>query len=404
MLRAAVVQMTSTLMDPADNLARIETWLAHAADEGARLVVFPECIVTGYFLSGPEAESIAEPIPGLRTERLVRACARHGLSAAQGLIERGPNGGCYNAAVLASPEGILVVYRKTHLLCLGVDRYLTRGERLPPIVSAADARIGLLICYDLRFPEPMRVLALDGAQVILLPTAWPATAGFYPDFLARARAAENGVYLLNRVGQERGQAFLGRSPIVGPDGEVVAEARPGRDDVDHRFDLARSDRKHCVFGPAVRWKFRVGAELYGRLMESWARHPDPAPRQVFVPVPADTIIGTTRDVRMKPEDVAGFREGRIGTGASSDRETTASNWTGGAVVAGCTSADRLQRLAGAPRAGFLMCPPTDGARSLAWQTTVTAFDHIDVLANIAGWGHYDWFEDLSADDLRRHTM
>ena len=136
MLRAAVVQMTSTPLDPADNLARIETWLAHAADEGARLVVLPECIVTGYFLSGPEAEAIAEPIPGLRTERLQRACARHGLSAVVGLIERGPDGACYNAAVLAGPEGILAVYRKTHLLCLGVDRYLKRGERLHPNVSA----------------------------------------------------------------------------------------------------------------------------------------------------------------------------------------------------------------------------------------------------------------------------
>jgi len=273
MLRAAVVQMTSTPLDPADNLARIETWLAHAADEGARLVVFPECIVTGYFLSEPEAEAIAEPIPGSRTERLQRACARHGLSAVVGLIERSPEGDCYNAAVLAGPEGILAVYRKTHLLCLGVDRFLTRGERLPPIVSAADARIGLLICYDLRFPEPMRVLALDCAQVILLPTAWPATAGFYPDFLARARAAESGVYLLaaNRVGQERGHAFLGRSLIVGPDGEVVAEASTeGETMLVAELDLARSDAKHRVFEPGEYEVDLFGdrrPELYGRLTD-----------------------------------------------------------------------------------------------------------------------------------------
>jgi predicted amidohydrolase len=155
-----------------------------------------------------------------------------------------------------------------------VDRYLTRGAQLPPIVSAADARIGLLICYDLRFPEPMRVLALDGAQIILLPTAWPASAGFYPDFLARARAAENGVYLLaaNRVGQERGHAFLGRSLIVGPDGEVVAEASTeGETMLIADLDLARSDAKHRVFEPG---EYEVDLladrrpELYGRLIES----------------------------------------------------------------------------------------------------------------------------------------
>ena len=273
MLRAAVVQMASTPLDPADNLARIETWLAHAADEGARLVVFPECIVTGYFLSGPEAEAIAEPIPGLRTEHLARACARHALSAVVGLIERSPDGDCFNAAVLAGPEGSLAVYRKTHLLCLGVDRYLTRGDRLAPIVSVANARVGLLICYDLRFPEPMRVLALDGAQVILLPTAWPATAGFYPDFLARARAAENGVHLLaaNRVGQERGHAFLGRSLIVGPDGEVLAEApSEGETMLVADLDLQRSDAKHRVFEPGEYEVDLLGdrrPEQYGRLVE-----------------------------------------------------------------------------------------------------------------------------------------
>ena len=274
MLRAAVVQMTSTPLDPARNWVRIEAWLARAAGEGARLVVFPECIVSGYFLSRPEAEAVAEPVPGLRTERLHEACARHGLSAVVGLIERSPDGGCYNSAVLAGPEGILAVYRKTHLLCLGVDRCLTRGEQLRPIVSAADARIGLLICYDLRFPEPMRVLALEGAQLILLPTAWPSTATFYPDFLARARALENGVFLLaaNRAGEERGRTFLGRSLIVSPDGEVMAEApADGETMLVADLDLKRSDVKHRVFDPGEYEVDLIGdrrPELYGRLTEA----------------------------------------------------------------------------------------------------------------------------------------
>lgn len=274
MLRVAVVQMSPTPLDPARNLARIEAWLGRAADEGARLVVFPECVVTGYFLSGSEAEAMAESIPGPRTERLHQACARHGLSAAVGLIERGNDGACYNSAVLAGPEGILAVYRKTHLLCLGVDRYLTRGERLHPIVSAADARIGILICYDLRFPEPMRVLALDGAQVVLLPTAWPSSATVYPDYLARARALENGVFLLaaNRAGEERGRRFLGRSLIAGPDGEILAEApADGETMLMADLDLKRSDVKHRIFDPGEYEVDLMGdrrPELYGRLAES----------------------------------------------------------------------------------------------------------------------------------------
>ena len=274
MLRAAVVQMTSTPMDPARNWVRIEAWLARAADEGARLVVFPECIVSGYFLSRPEAEAVAEPVPGPGTDRLHRACGRHGVSAAVGMVERGGDSACYNSAVLAGPEGILAVYRKTHLLCLGVDRYLTRGERLQPVVSTAAGRLGLLICYDLRFPEPMRALALDGAQLILLPTAWPSTATFYPDFLARARALENGVFLLaaNRAGEERGRTFLGRSLIVGPDGEVLAEASTDDETMlIADLNLARSDVKHRVFDPGEYEVDLIGdrrPELYGRLTES----------------------------------------------------------------------------------------------------------------------------------------
>jgi predicted amidohydrolase len=110
----------------------------------------------------------------------------------------------------------------------------------------------MLICYDLRFPEPARVLALGGAQVILLSTAWPQAATLYPDFLVRTRAAENHLFLAaaNRVGEERGTTYLGRSIIADPDGRVLAEA----DQVGETLLFAeiapdRSDAKHRVFRP-----------------------------------------------------------------------------------------------------------------------------------------------------------
>jgi predicted amidohydrolase len=272
-MNVAVVQMRPEPLDPEQNLRRIDGWMARAADAGARLAVFPECALTGYFLTRPEAERVAETASGPRSRALQTACARYRLIAAVGTIERAEDGSLYNAALLVGPEGLLAVYRKTHLLCLGVDRFLSRGPQPPRVVPTDQGRLGLLICYDLRFPEPMRALALDGAQVILLPTAWPASAVFYPDFLVRARALENGVYLAaaNRAGEERGQPFLGRSLIVGPDGEVLAEARGDEETMlVAEVDPSHSDAKRRVFRPG---EYEVDLladrrpELYGRLSQ-----------------------------------------------------------------------------------------------------------------------------------------
>ncbi|HET7009985.1 MAG TPA: carbon-nitrogen hydrolase family protein [Anaerolineales bacterium] len=277
MLRVAAVQMQVEPIDPSENFRRIESWMPRAATAQASLIVFPECVLTGYFLTRQEAEEMAEPVSGPRVQSLQALCARWGMTAAVGTIERSQEGQLFNAAVLVGPQGLLAVYRKTHLLCLGVDRYLTPGSKAPAVVATDMARLGMLICYDLRFPEPMRALALDGAQAILLPTAWPASATFYPDFLARTRALENGVYLIaaNRAGQERGQSFLGRSLILGPQGEILAESH-GHEETMLVADIdpAQSDAKHRVFDPG---EYEVDLlrdrrpELYGRLTESKER-------------------------------------------------------------------------------------------------------------------------------------
>ncbi len=96
------------------------------------------------------------------------------------------------------------------------------------------------------------MLALAGAQVLLLPTAWPASARLYPEFLARTRAAENGLYLIaaNRVGEERGTQYLGRSLIAGPEGEILAEATADQEQMlIADVDPARSDQKKRLFIP-----------------------------------------------------------------------------------------------------------------------------------------------------------
>ena len=226
MVRVAVVQTNPRLADKDRNLEAIEERISQAAEGGAQLAIFPECAVSGYlFDSLDEALEVAEPIPGPASGRIVEAAARQGIYAIVGMLER-QGQRCFNSAVLAGPGGLEAVYRKTHTLFLGVDRFTTPGDIPFRVHDLPFGRIGILICYDLRFPEPARLLALQGAQLIALPTNWPESSAIQPDVFSRARAAENRVFVLaaDRVGEERGARFLGRSQIVAPSGAVLAEA------------------------------------------------------------------------------------------------------------------------------------------------------------------------------------
>lgn len=276
MPRFAAVQFEAIPFDPETNLKRVEAKIGEAASLGAQVVVFPECALTGYVLTADEANAVAEPIPGPRVERLSGVCHQEGTLAAVGTIEVDEYGHLFNAAVLLGPSGVLARYRKTHLPFLGVDRFLAAGDSLPGPFATEAGRLGMLICYDLRFPEPIRVLALNGAQVVMLLTAWPSKATLYPEFINRARAGENHVYVVaaNRVGEERGVRYLGRSIITGPGGEVLAEGSVDREEIlVADVDLARSDRKEIVFAPGE-YELNLFAdrrpELYTALSQSGA--------------------------------------------------------------------------------------------------------------------------------------
>jgi predicted amidohydrolase len=252
MTRVAVIQFDPRLADAPHNVAAIERWTGEAAAAGADLVVFPECAVTGYvYASLEEALAVAEPIPGSAVERIAECAARHRVHLVAGLLER-VGRRCYNSAVLCGPRGFLAAYRKTHTLCLGVDRFTTPGEGPYQVHDLPFGRVGILICYDLRFPETARALALQGAQAILLPTNWPVSSSIQPDVFTRARAAENRVFVLaaNRVGTERGAEFLGRSQIVAPSGRVLAEASSiGAEMLLANVDLTDADIKNVVVRP-----------------------------------------------------------------------------------------------------------------------------------------------------------
>jgi predicted amidohydrolase len=222
--KLAGVQMDCRLADKASNLESIRAGLHEAAAQGARLIVFPECALTGYcFESKNEAWPDAELLPGPATEALARECSRLNVWAAFGLLERDGDR-LFNACALVGPHGDLAGYRKVHRPCLGVDRFVHPGDRPFAVHDLGGLRVGINICYDGSFPEASRALTLLGADVILLPTNWPTNAWRHPRFVVQTRALENHVYVaaVNRVGEERGFHFIGQSRIMDCDGELLA--------------------------------------------------------------------------------------------------------------------------------------------------------------------------------------
>jgi 5-aminopentanamidase len=270
-VRVAVAQLEPKLGEKERNLEAILARLEEAAAAGAELLVLPECAIPGYMWdSAEEALPFAEEIPGPSTETLEEACRRLGMHTVCGLIERAGDV-IHNAAVLVGPDGLVGTYRKTHLPYLGVDRFAAAGDELA-VHDTPIGRIGIEICYDLRFPEATRTLALHGADLIAHPTNFPMAARVQTELITVARAAENRVFLLtaNRVGRERWAEFCGWSQIVDPYGRRLAEAEGTEEtllvaDVD--VEQAR-DKDYVIPGDYELYLFGDRRpELYGALVE-----------------------------------------------------------------------------------------------------------------------------------------
>jgi predicted amidohydrolase len=260
----------------------IRSKLREAAGRGARLVVFPECALTGYaFGSRNEAWPHAEALPGPTTDILAGDCRESGVRIAIGMLERGAKGELFNAVALIGAAGLEASYRKAHLPYLGVDRFVTPGDRAFAVHDLGGLRVGMLICYDDSFPEAARCLMLLGADIILLPTNWPSGAAAVAKFLVPARALENHVYYaaVNRIGEESGFRFIGRSRIVGPDGETLAAAEHDKEAIlEATIDPAASRAKHLVRIPGAYELHRLAdrrPDLYGPLSDLSLRPPAP---------------------------------------------------------------------------------------------------------------------------------
>jgi predicted amidohydrolase len=273
-IKVAAVQMEPKILDTDRNLTRCLELTRIASGEGARLIVLPECALSGYaFSSLEEAVPFCEAVPGPSTDRIAETCRELDVHVVIGMLERDGRG-CYNAAALLGPPGLLGKYRKTHLPYLGVDRFLERGDSPPRVFETGIGRIGVGICYDVMFPEHARVLALGGADVLALPTNWPEQREHIPEHVVPARAAENRIFVVaaNRVGIERGTRFIGTSVIAHcAKGAVLARGTADEEEVLYAdLNLAEARDKHVVIAPGE-FEFNIvrdrRPELYGRIVE-----------------------------------------------------------------------------------------------------------------------------------------
>lgn len=247
--RVAVVQMASTPRDREGNLIRSLQGLQTARAQGADLVVLPELCNTGYDLDPADVESLAEPLDGPTVRAWAAAAREQGLCLVAGLLESA-DGKYYNSAVAVGPDGVLGVYRKAHLFARETEMF-SPGDTGFPVWETPVGRVGAVICYDLRFPEGVRLLAAAGADIICVPTAWVVLSGPELDdrgycmqaYCAMAHASMNQVVVAcaDTVGPWRGGRYLGGSIIAGHLGWPLEGPAPADREtvVSAEYDLAQ---------------------------------------------------------------------------------------------------------------------------------------------------------------------
>lgn len=272
-MKVAAVQMDVKILEKERNLEKVLSNLEAAARSGAKLVIFPECALSGYcYRSAEEAAPVAEEVPGPCTEKIAAAAKSLDCTAIVGLLERA-GGKVYNAAAVVGPQGILGTYRKVHLLCLGIDRFNAPGDKPFPVFATAHGKVGINICFDCSFPEAGRVPKLKGAQVLAIPTNWPLGSDSW-QHTPKVRATENHFHVIaaDRVGEERGFRFSGHSQIVDFAGHVHGEAGETEETILYaELDLAAADSNRVIRVPG-QWEFdRLAArrpEMYGPITAS----------------------------------------------------------------------------------------------------------------------------------------
>ena len=269
-MKLALIQQHASA-DPVANRERGAKAFVEAARAGAELIAFAELAFLPFYPqrpAGPESSGWAEPIPGPTTELFGRLAREHHIVTILNLFERGGDGRTYDASPVLNADGhLLGVIRMIHIMegpGFHEQGYYTPGDRETWVFATAVGRIGVAICYDRHFPEYMRLLALDGAELVVIPQAGAVGEWTPGIFEAEVQVAsfQNGYYaaLVNRVGREDVLTFAGESFVTDPDGRVIARAPAGEDAVLYaECDLSRiplchakrhflSDRRPGVYG------------------------------------------------------------------------------------------------------------------------------------------------------------
>jgi len=304
----ASVQMESAAGDKAANFAKVERFTAEAAARRARIVLFPECCLTGYWflrhLTVPQLGELAERVPdGPACRRLLDLAARHGVSVGAGLVEAASESVFHNTYVVAMPDGRLVRHRKLHAF---EHPAILPGHEHTVFDTPHGCRVSLLICYDVNIVENVRLAALRGAEVLLAPhqtggcrTRNPHLMGLIerrvwderrtnPAAIQRelrgdkgrawlmrwlpSRAHDNGIFLVfsNGVGVDDDEIRTGNAMVIDPYGRIVAETSKADDDM-VVADLDASLLEHAT---GRLWIQARRPDLYGELAVPTGRERD----------------------------------------------------------------------------------------------------------------------------------
>ena len=276
-VRVACIQTEPIVGEKDRNVSRSLEMIAKAADNGARLLVLPELCNSGYvFNSRDEAFALSEPIPeGPTTKAWMDIAKARDLYIVAGITER-EGDSLYNSSVVVGPSGYIGTFRKIHLWN-EENLFFERGNLGFPVFSTPIGRIGTFICYDGWFPESYRLCALQGADIICIPTNWVPIPGQDPkreamaNILVMGSAHSNSVFVAaaDRVGTERGQPFVGQSLIASYTGWPVAGPASAKDEeiiyADVNLADARRKRNWNEYNQVLRDR---RSDVYGEMLGS----------------------------------------------------------------------------------------------------------------------------------------
>lgn len=222
-LTVSLIQMQCSCGDKAKNLTKAEKLIAQATLAKAKLVVLPELFNTGYRVEKQDQE-MAEHIPGPTTKWMQEIARNYQTYLCGAIIERDSTGKLYDTAVLIGPDGVIGTHRKMHLWG-GEEQRFGHGDKLE-VFKLPFATVGMLICYEIGFPEQSRVLTQKGADILIFTSAFGKARAYAWDVASRSRALENGTYVLacNRTGTEADTVMGGLSRVVAPNTQILAGA------------------------------------------------------------------------------------------------------------------------------------------------------------------------------------